>query len=545
MNLKRAKKALIVALLTLLFLAIKPASAWAEPEIKVNIDETTLLFDIQPTIIEGRTLVPLRLIFEGLGAEVVWNGSTQRITGTRGDISVALQIDNTQAVKNEQIITLDVPATIIEGRTFVPARFIAEALGAEVNWLPSSRTVEIISNQPYDLTKYYILESQIKQIRVSWDEKFYNDLADTIRSIFNPDSFVLAEAHLRRNYQPQIEGNGVFIGPNTQNGIVQGIYEWNSGSKYVGDWSNNLMNGKGVYYWPDGGSFIGEWQNNLRNGWGVLYTSDGDVYIGEWINDNMEGYGIYYWEDGESYQGQWKNDQRNGLGSYVWGDGNSYIGQLRNGSLEGLGIFSWYDGETYLGQYQDGLRKGIGSYFWRPDFIFRGEFQNNLRSWGTYQGPNNRLLNLEENAQEIVAQLIKPEMTAQEKLKTLHDYIVLSTRYDKDNFLSDTIPPEAHTAYGAFINNTAVCDGYTEALHSLLLAAGIDSRIVVGEANGPDGWVGHAWLIVNIDNKYSHVDVTWADPDQGDLIYYDYFMVNDIKLFKDHQWEVAHYPRCL
>lgn len=540
------KRTFAVVLLALFLLAVCPVTALAEPEIKVKIDNNTLIFDVQPIIMEGRTLVPLRLIFEGLGAKVEWDSKTQTITGTSEDTTVVLQVDNTQAEKNGQIIDLDVPATIIENRTLVPVRFIAEALGAEVNWLESSRTVEIISNQPYDLTKYYILESQIRQLAYLWDEEFYNDLAATIINIFNRESFLAMEAHLRRSYQPQQEGNGIFIGPTAQkNQTIQGIYEWESGSKYVGEWFNNLMNGEGIYFWPDGGSYIGEWQDNRRNGWGVLTSSDGDIYVGEWVDDNMEGYGVYYWEDGESYIGQWKADQRHGLGSYTWSDGNTYIGQLENGSLNGLGMFTWYDGEIYLGQHQNGLKEGLGSYYWRPDFVFHGEFADDLRTWGTYQGPEGQLLNLRENAQSIVDRLITPEMNPREKLKTLHDYVVLTTRYDKENFLSGTIPAESHTAYGAFINNVAVCDGYTEALHTLLQLAGIDSRIVVGEAKSQDGWVGHAWLIVHIDNHYYHVDVTWADPDQGDLIYYDYFLASDLKFFEDHNWDITKYPRCL
>lgn len=538
------KRTLTLVILALLLIVVCPRPAWAESEIKVTIDNYQLAFDVPPNIVEGRTLVPLRLIFEGLGANVEWDSSTKTITGTRGDISINLQIDNTQAEKNGEPIILDVPATIIDGRTLVPARFIAESLGADVNWLEASRTVEIISNQPYDLTKYYLLESQVNMLTSSLDEEFYYELAAAIRNRFNSDSYLLLENYLRNTYQPQKEGNGVFIGPIQNNRIIQGIYEWNSGSKYVGEWYANEMNGKGIYYWPDGGSYLGEWKNNRRNGWGILTTADGDLYIGEWVDDNMEGYGIYYWEDGETYWGQWEKDQRNGLGSYNWNDGNKYVGQLSNGNLGGFGLFTWYDGEKYLGQYVNGFKEGSGSYYWRPDFVFRGEYQNDLRSWGTYQGPNGQLLNLKEHAQEIVDQLITPEMSTREKLKALHDHIVLSTRYDKENFISGTISPEAHTAYGTFINKLAVCDGYTEALHSLLQIAGINSQIIVGEAKGQGNWVGHAWLIVNIDGQYAHVDVTWADPDQANLIYYDYFLVSDADISADHRWDTTSYPTC-
>jgi len=102
-------------------------------------------FDQIPVIDNGRTLVPLRAIFEKIGAQVEWDGETQTVTATKDDVTVSLTIDNTQAVKNGEEITLDVPAKIINGRTLVPVRFISDCFGVDVAWDGTMQRVTLTS----------------------------------------------------------------------------------------------------------------------------------------------------------------------------------------------------------------------------------------------------------------------------------------------------------------------------------------------------------------------------------------------------------------
>ena len=112
-------------------------------DIKVLVNGTALTFDQPPVVVDGRTLVPLRAIFEALGAEVDYEQSTQTVTAVRGNDTVSLTIGSNILTKNGEQITLDVPAQIIGGRTLVPARAIAESFGAEVVWDPATRVVTI------------------------------------------------------------------------------------------------------------------------------------------------------------------------------------------------------------------------------------------------------------------------------------------------------------------------------------------------------------------------------------------------------------------
>jgi len=116
-----------------------------EPQkvIQVKLNGTYLNMDVPPTIIDGRTLVPLRAIFEALNADVVWDNNTKTVTGSKGSTTVVLKINSKTAQVNGKNTLLDVPATIVDGRTMVPARFIAESLGQKVGWAENLRTVLI------------------------------------------------------------------------------------------------------------------------------------------------------------------------------------------------------------------------------------------------------------------------------------------------------------------------------------------------------------------------------------------------------------------
>jgi hypothetical protein len=136
------KHILTVILLALLLAAFNPGLAQAQP--KVILDGSLLVFDVPPIIEDGRTLVPLRTIFEALGATVEWDNDTQTVTAFKADTEVKLVIGG-QAFKNGSPVFLDVPARIISGRTMVPLRFVSEAMGCAVEWDNDTQTVNITS----------------------------------------------------------------------------------------------------------------------------------------------------------------------------------------------------------------------------------------------------------------------------------------------------------------------------------------------------------------------------------------------------------------
>ena len=90
--------------------------------------------------------MPVRAIFEALGATVEWQGDTKTAVSQKGDTKVSLQIDNTVMKVNDADVTLDVPAKLIDDRTLVPVRAISEAYNCHVDWNGSKRTVIIVSD---------------------------------------------------------------------------------------------------------------------------------------------------------------------------------------------------------------------------------------------------------------------------------------------------------------------------------------------------------------------------------------------------------------
>ena len=112
--------------------------------IRATLDGQPLYFDQPPISRDGRLLVPLRGIFEALGAEVLALPGG-RIKATKGSKTVDLQIGSRLASVDGQAVTLEVPALAIRGRTLVPIRFVSEALGAEVGWDGLTKTVLINS----------------------------------------------------------------------------------------------------------------------------------------------------------------------------------------------------------------------------------------------------------------------------------------------------------------------------------------------------------------------------------------------------------------
>ena len=98
-----------------------------------------------PQVIKGSTMVPMRAIFDALGATVRWDGATMTITATKDATVVVLRIGNRTATINGNPVTLNEPAVIISGSTLVPLRFVSDALGATVRRDGATRTV-IITN---------------------------------------------------------------------------------------------------------------------------------------------------------------------------------------------------------------------------------------------------------------------------------------------------------------------------------------------------------------------------------------------------------------
>lgn len=174
MQVRRGGLGLILALLLVLALALPAAAA---P--KVIVDGSTLSFDVPPRMEQGTTLVPLRGIFEALGANVAWDGATQTVNASKGDTQIQLKIGSTTAYRNEQAVTLSVPGKVVGGSTLVPLRFVSEALGANVNWDGATQTITIRSTVSTP-TGPVATETKVHFIDVGQGDAIYCELPNDV-----------------------------------------------------------------------------------------------------------------------------------------------------------------------------------------------------------------------------------------------------------------------------------------------------------------------------------------------------------------------------
>lgn len=150
-----------------------------ESIISVSLNGSKIGFDVQPQIINDRTMVPLRSIFEALGATVEWDETTQQVTATKNKTLIKLKINEETMYVNDTSVHLDSPACLIEGRTLVPVRAISEALNCQVGYDSLEKHVSII-NDTDNFRMLYTLDNRTKafhkndinsQLIVGWYEE--------------------------------------------------------------------------------------------------------------------------------------------------------------------------------------------------------------------------------------------------------------------------------------------------------------------------------------------------------------------------------------
>ncbi|HYG59068.1 MAG TPA: copper amine oxidase N-terminal domain-containing protein, partial [Symbiobacteriaceae bacterium] len=135
---------LVLTVLCLIAFAAAPAAA-ARPQknYPVTFNGHPILFDVEPELINDRTFVPFRAIFEKMGATVDYDGLTNIITAVRGSVTIKLSPGSETAYVNGAAMTLPAAPYIKNGRTLVPLRFVSEALGADVQYNDATTAISI------------------------------------------------------------------------------------------------------------------------------------------------------------------------------------------------------------------------------------------------------------------------------------------------------------------------------------------------------------------------------------------------------------------
>lgn len=143
----------IFAIILMMCFMLSCVSVCAQNSIAVLLDGQALSFDVEPQIINSRTMVPMRAIFTVLGANVEWVEEHRLIIASKNTSIITMMIDQpimhigNLETEEQSVIELDSPPVIVDSRTLVPVRTISDALGVEVDWDQETRTVILSSGQ--------------------------------------------------------------------------------------------------------------------------------------------------------------------------------------------------------------------------------------------------------------------------------------------------------------------------------------------------------------------------------------------------------------
>jgi len=144
------KRFLLVGMMVIMMVAMLGVNTFALEQVRVRVNGSQVYFpDAQPYVdANSRVLVPVRFVSEQLGAKVDWNQEARRVTVSDGDKEAELVINSKQIKVNGAVKQLDTAAILKGTRTYVPLRFVSEALGASVKWDGKVRIVYIDNGKP-------------------------------------------------------------------------------------------------------------------------------------------------------------------------------------------------------------------------------------------------------------------------------------------------------------------------------------------------------------------------------------------------------------
>lgn len=166
------KKILVVIMVLAVLVCNMGFAAAAPKNIIVNVDGKAISFpDAKPFISSGRTMIPIRFVSEKMNASVKWNGINRVVTIKKDNLSIELKIGFKTAIVNSKVKNFDTAAIIKQSRTFVPLRFVSEALGAKVDWNGTTNTVNIYTKGKPIVTNAF-LEPVLKVVNSEENAKY-------------------------------------------------------------------------------------------------------------------------------------------------------------------------------------------------------------------------------------------------------------------------------------------------------------------------------------------------------------------------------------
>ncbi len=200
-----------ISFMTAAMMMISSTTVFADSSVLVKVNGEMVEFDQPPVIENGRTLIPFRGVLEKMGITVDWVSDDKTVICTDDEKIVFLPIGQTEMTvvsADEEIIdfdgkidgekiSLDVPGKIINGRTLVPIRAVAESFNADVNWDSETKTVEIntssdadvnmeeLEKKTEDFSKIILLLSENVNNLDDVDESEFNEMSEELQDFYD------------------------------------------------------------------------------------------------------------------------------------------------------------------------------------------------------------------------------------------------------------------------------------------------------------------------------------------------------------------------
>ncbi|MBK8502758.1 MAG: hypothetical protein IPL46_11355 [Saprospiraceae bacterium] len=273
---------------------------------------------------------------------------------------------------------------------------------------------------------------------------------------------------------------------NCKNG--KGVYRYQNGAIYSGDFSQNKPDGIGTLIFSNGNKYVGHWKSSRKEGEGKMIFTSGETYSGQFVANRFHGYGIYQFKNGNRYEGYWKEGKPHGEGSLYKPDEETVVGIWTDGKLQqqegtrdepieeankevvydelqdcnlqncltGIGKFDYSDGSHYEGEFLNGDPHGQGICLYQNGDRYSGEWyrdQPNGRGKMNYYN-GDVLEGAWQNGQFVRgSKLLKSELAPKKDQKDSKIYALLVgvSRYEKFESLKYT-DDDAYRVY-AFLKS--------------------------------------------------------------------------------------------
>lgn len=221
----------------------------------------------------------------------------------------------------------------------------------------------------------------------------------------------------------------------------------------------------------------------------------------------------------------------NAFGSELYADS---FNELENVLIEQMSSYSQHFVVRYTGSL-DNIEDNLKNSVKKDPYI-----NSNVKSMGWKMTSSSKACNIDFNVDYIITptkrteadkkikailgEIISPYMNDHEKVKAVHDYIVLNGKYDNTmQYYSD---------YDLLTHGTSVCNGYALLTYNMLNELNIPVKLISGTAKGEL----HIWNMVKLGDYWFHLDTTWDDPvPDANIVSYNYYMLSDEEILKDHK----------